>query len=211
MQAAAEIESRILYANYGRTLVIMPGEGEDPDVLFDEACQQFANTQIEQDAEGNVYIMSPTGGESASRNSEITAQLTLWARSDSRGKSFDSSVEFILPDGSKLSPDASWVSFERLKTLDRKQRREFLRLVPEFVIELKSPTDRWAKLQDKMRLYLANGVSLGWLIDPDKRTVEVYRLEGETEIFTSIDEMRGEGPVAGFALDLKPVWQGLDF
>ena len=132
------VTERMVYAEYGRALIIRPADGEDTTALFDQMCHEFDNTKIEQDSKGNVYIMAPTGGESSDQNSAITAQLYTWSMQDSRGRAFDSNGLFILPDGSKFSPDASWVSKEKLRTLSKADRRKFLRLVPEFVIELKS-------------------------------------------------------------------------
>jgi Uma2 family endonuclease len=107
-------------------LVIQPAENENRDDLFEHVCDQFANRKIEQDAKGNVRVMAPTGRESANQDSEVTAQLQRWTTQDARGRSFSSSVCFVLPDGSKLSPDASWVSLDsnfRGNDLIRKKRR----------------------------------------------------------------------------------------
>jgi Uma2 family endonuclease len=202
---------------HGRTLIIHPDEEESPNALFSEICrtEAFRHFRIEQDAEGNISIMAPTGGESSYQNTKITAQLDRWAEQDGQGKSFESNVLYLLPDGSKRSPDASWVSNERLKTISRKERREFLPIVPEFVIELKSPTDSFSRLQMKMQHWISNGVSLGWLIHPDKQTVLVYRKgSSEPQPITMRDDpntlLPADGPVSGFVLDLKHVWLGLD-
>ena len=191
-------------------LIIEPGEGENPERVFRRACRDFENTKIEQDEEGRVYVMPPAGGEASSQNSELTMQLRLWAKRDGRGKSFDSSVNFVFPNGAKYGPDGSWVSKERLRTLTREERRKFPPVVPEFVVEVKSPSDRYPKLQEKMRKYIAHGVELGWLIHPDWREVMIYT---QTGVRTLKDPkvVRGEGPVEGFELDLQPIWEGLDF
>jgi len=192
-------------------LIIQLAEDGDAEALFEEVCQQFDNKKIEQDAQGNVHVMAPTGGESSSQNSRLTTQLGIWADKDGRGRSFDSHATFILPDGSKRSPDASWVSYNRLKTLTREERRKFLKLVPEFVVEIKSPTDRYSKLQDKMEEYLKNGVTLGWLVHPDKRTVAIYRQNSAVEVLEHRESLAAGEPLAGFVLDLKPIWEGLNF
>ena len=212
MAAATEITPRFLYAEYGHTLTIHPADGENADALFQRVCADFENTKIEQDPEGNIQIMAPAGGESGYQNSQLAAQLVRWAEADGRGKAFDSSVGFILPDGSKLSPDGSWVSLEKLRTLTYDQRRDFLRIVPEFVVEIKSPTDRWQKLQAKMKVYMRNGVELGWLIHPDKQQVVVYTQNGEAIVLDGPDSLTEKnGSLAGFALNLKTIWQGLNF
>ncbi len=192
-------------------LIIQLAEDGNAEALFEEACQQFDNKKIEQDAQGNVLVMAPTGGESSDQNSELNEQLRAWSKKDGRGRSFDSHATFIPPDGSKRSPDASWVSYNRLKTLTREERREFLKLVPEFVVEIKSPTDRYSKLQAKMEEYRKNGVTLGWLIHPDKRTVAIYRQDSAVDVLEQPDTLAAGEPLAGFVLDLKPIWEGLNF
>ena len=204
------VTERMMYAEYGRSLIIRPADGEDTDLFFDEICEQFDNKKIEQDSEGNVYIMAPTGGESSDQNSEITLQLRLWAKQDGRGRALDSNALFILPDGSKRSPDGSWVSNEKIRALCKANRLKFLRLVPEFVIELKSPSDKLLELKRKMEEWMRHGVQLGWLIDPAKRQVFVYS-KGVPEVAVLADVaiiVAGE-PVNGFLLDLEPIWSSL--
>jgi Uma2 family endonuclease len=209
--SAAEGTPRFLYAEYGHALVIRPSEGEDTEALFERVCADFENHRIEQDCKGNIYIMPPAGGESANQNVKVARYLDAWAEDVGRGEAFDSSVEFIFPDGSKRGPDASWVSFDTLRSLTLDQRRRYLRVVPEFVIEIKSPTDHWSELQAKMREYKRNGVALGWLIDPKKRWIEVYRQDRDAELIIDAEILEADGPVAGFTLKLKRIWQGLDF
>lgn len=211
MATLTEAAPPLLYTESGHTLIVRPAEDEDTEALFERICADFENERIEQDSEGNVYIMAPVGGESSDQNSELTMQLRAWAKQDGRGRTFDSSVAFILPDGSKRSPDGSWLSNEKLITLTREKRRKFPKLAPEFVIELKSPSDRFSDLKSKMQDWRRNGVQLGWLIHPDKQMVLIYR-EGieEPEIFQGA-ELAGDGPVLGFTLHLQPIWEGLGF
>jgi Uma2 family endonuclease len=110
-----------------------------------------------------------------------------------------------------LSPDAAWVSNESLAKLTRNQRRQFLKLCPEFVIEVMSPSDRLSTAKHKMEEWRRNGVALGWLIDGDNRTVYIFR-DGDASFEKVQDASRlsGEGPVAGFELDLTDIWTGLD-
>ena len=192
-------------------LIFQLAEDGNAEALFEEVCQQFDNKKIEQDAQGNVLVMAPTGGESSDQNSELTEQLRTWSKRNGAGRTFDSHATFILPDGSKRSPDASWVSYDRLKTLTLEERRKFLKLVPEFVVEIKSPSDRYPELQTKMEEYRRNGVTLGWLIHPDKRAVAIYRQNAAVEVIEQAETLAADGPVNGFDLDLKPIWQGLNF
>ncbi|SPF35388.1 Restriction endonuclease family protein (fragment) [Candidatus Sulfopaludibacter sp. SbA4] len=133
-----------------------------------------------------------------------------WAKRDGRGRAFESSVEFILPTGAALSPDAAWVSNRRLSMLSKKQRRQFPPVCPEFVIEVMSPSDRLRPAQEKMQEWNRAGVDLAWLIHGDEETVYIYRSgQTEAEMPTGIRKLSGEGPVAGFKLDLADIWAGL--
>jgi Uma2 family endonuclease len=192
-------------------LIFPLAEDGDAEDLFQQVCSQFDNKKIEQDAQGNVLVMAPTGTESSDQNSELNEQLRSWAKKDGRGRAFDSHATFILPNSSKRSPDASWVSYGKLKTLTHQQLRKFPNLVPEFIVEIKSPSDRYSRLQSKMEEYLENGVTLGWLIHPDKQTVAIYRQGKAVEILVQPQTLVADAPVDGFVLDLKPIWQGLNF
>ncbi len=172
-------------------------------------CEANRDLRIERTAEGEIVIMPPTGGESGFRNGEVITELKIWARKDGRGQSVDSSVQFFLPDGSALSPDAAWVSNESLSRLTKQQRKKFLRLSPEFIVEVLSPTDNLKEAKAKMELWIANGVQLAWLIDGDAETVYIYRKGQPMRTRRHIRELAGDGPVAGFVLNLVPVWEGL--
>lgn len=206
-----ELQLPKLFAEYGRTLIIRPNRQESHDEFFDRICNDFSNTKIEQHANGDVWIMPPAGGESSNRNGGIVAQLFVWAVTDRRGRAFDSSALFLLPDRSKLGPDAAWIRNKTLATLTPLERKKFLRLTPEFVIELKSPSDSLPALQRKMQKWMRNGVALGWLIVPEKRQVYVYMPEQELKKmeFKASTLLAAEGIMEGFVLDLQPVWQGL--
>jgi Uma2 family endonuclease len=180
----------------------------DDDEYYD-FCQQFEGLRVERMADGCVVIMAPTGYESSDRNSDINSQLRDWAKRDGRGRVSDSNGEFILPDGSAFAPDAAWTSWERINQLSSKQKKKFPRLVPEFIIELMSPSDRRAQLRRKMQLWIDNGVLLGWFIDPDRRTVTIYRPRAEPEVLENPERVIGDGPIDGFVLDLKDIWAGL--
>jgi len=172
-------------------------------------CRSNPGLRCERTAEGEIVIVPPAGGEGAYRSGKAFAQLDRWAESDGRGRSFDSSVEFLLPDGSALSPDASWVSNESLERLTWEQRREFLRLCPEFIVEVLSPSDRLKAAKAKMERWIGNGVHLGWLIDGDNQTVYVYRKGRNPVTRRGIQELAGEGPVRVFVLKLDAIWRGL--
>ncbi len=162
--------------------------------------------RIERDKNGELVLMSPTGAEGGGRNAEVTIDLGIWARQDGRGKVFDSNTGFTLPDGSMRAPDASWVSWSRWNALTQEQRKKFAPVCPEFVVELRSETDRLSDLREKMGEWIANGAELAWLIDPERKAVEVYRPGREPEVLEGVSAVYGEGPVGGFVLELARIW-----
>lgn len=173
---------------------------------FFEFCQLNRDLRIERTAEGDIIIMPPAGGETNARNADLTMQVRLWAKKDGSGVAFDSSGGFELPNGATRSPDAAWVKRSRLATLSSEQKQKFLPLCPDFVIELRSPSDLLSTSQDKMEEYLANGAQLGWLIDPEQRRVYVYRPDADVEHLDNPTEIAGDPVLPGFVLDLTDVW-----
>jgi Uma2 family endonuclease len=173
---------------------------------FFEFCQLNAEWRIERTAEGELILMPPAGGETGNRNAGITALLWLWAETDGTGLVFDSSTGFILPNGAKRAPDAAWIRRSRWEALPLEQRRKFPPLCPDFVVELRSPTDALDMLKEKMAEYLANGAQLGWLIDPAERKVYVYRPDSEVVCLENPESVSGEPVLPGFVLDLAKIW-----
>jgi len=169
-------------------------------------CMANPDLRIERTAEGEIEIMPPTGGGTSHRNASLTGQLYNWARRDGRGKDFDSNAEFILPSGAARSPDASWVLRSRLAKLTAEQKEQFPPLCPDFVVELRSRTDRLKNLQAKMREWVDNGAKLGWLIDPTTRTVYIYRPGQTTERLVDPRRVEGEPPVDSFVLEMAGIW-----
>ena len=163
--------------------------------------------RLERTAGGELIVNPPTGWETGERNSSISGELYLWWRNaGERGKTFDSSTAFILPNGATRSPDASWVSQERWDRLTPQQKGTFANICPDFVVELRSASDTLKSLQEKMQEYMGNGAVLGWLIDPQKRKVEVYRLGSKVEVLSNPAELSGEEVLPGFRLKLGRVW-----
>lgn len=171
-------------------------------------CRANPELNVERTSEGEIVIVPPASPESSYREVNVGRYLVEWAEEDGRGKAFGSSVQFFLPDGSARSPDAAWVSNATLAKLNRAEKRSFPHLIPEFVVEVRSPSDRLNKVKAKMEKWMANGVKLGWLIDADHETVYIYR-NGEIEERRNIQKLAGEGPVKGFVLNLRSIWQGL--
>ncbi len=169
-------------------------------------CQVNRDLRIERNEYGELIIMPPAGGESSSRNMEIAVQLGGWAKRDGTGKAFDSSGGFTLPNGAMRSPDAAWLPLSRWKALTAKQRKKFLPLCPDFVIELRSPTDSLKAMQKKMQEYRENGAEMGVLIDPDQRRVYVYRRGRKVQILDDPKTVACDPVLPGFALDLREIW-----
>ncbi|MGD2179482.1 Uma2 family endonuclease [Lusitaniella coriacea] len=162
--------------------------------------------QLERTVTGELIVNPPTGSETGNRNSDLTGQLWLWNRQAKLGVTFDSSTGFHLPNGSARAPDAAWVRQDRWDALTPEQRKGFAPLAPDFVVELRSQTDRIESLRDKIREYQANGVLLGWLIDRARKAVEVYRLGQEVEVLEHPMSLSGENILPGFVLDLTEIW-----
>lgn len=177
------------------------------DEQFFAFCRQNDDLRIEQTAQGDMIIMPPTGGETGSRNNEISRLLGNWAVQDGTGVAFDSCTGFVLPNDAKRSPDAAWVLRTRLAALTPEQKRKFLPLCPDFVVELRSPSDSLTPIQEKMQEYLDNGARLGWLIDTQERRVHVYRAEGRITVLEQPAFLSADPELPGFTLDLARVWE----
>jgi Uma2 family endonuclease len=150
--------------------------------------------------------MPPTGGATGHRNLKIAAQLDRWAEADGTGVAFDSSTGFTLPDGGTRSPDAAWVRRDRLASLPPEQKERFVPLCPDFAIELRSPSDTLPDLLDKMEEYVANGLHLGWLIDPGEERVYAFRPDGPRTMLDAPTALNGAPVLPGFTLELAPIW-----
>lgn len=176
------------------------------DEAFYQLCLANPDLKFERSAKGELIVMSPTGGESGRRNAEIAIDLGLWNRETQLGYTFDSSTCFKLPNGAERSPDAAWIRRDRWDALSLDDQRKFPPLTPDFVIELRSETDNLATLQAKMQEYQDNGVRLGWLINPQDQTVEIYRPGRSVEIQEGISHVSGEDVLPGFRLELSRIF-----
>ena len=173
---------------------------------FFRFCQQNKDLRIERTAEGDLEVMPPAGWETGHRNMKLAVQLGTWAEQDSTGITTDSSGGFRLSNGAVRAPDAAWVRRERLAGLTPEQKQRFLPLCPDFVIELRSPTDSLTLVQAKMREYIENGSRLGWLLDPEARKVHIYRPDIDVERVDKASELSGDPELPGFVLDLRKIW-----
>jgi Uma2 family endonuclease len=175
------------------------------DQLY-EFCQINRDLRIERNAQGELIIMPPTGGDTSERNAEIIIQLGSWAKRNGEGSSFDSSGGFRLNNGAVRSPDAAWVKRSRLSALTAEERQKFLPLCPEFIIELRSPTDSLDVLREKMQEYVDNDAQLAWVIDPEQKRVYVYRPGEPGQELNQPEKISGHPLLSGFELDLREIW-----
>ncbi len=185
------------------------------DIALHVTQEQFAalaavnpELRIERTAQGELTVNPPTGWETGERNYSLTGQIYLWHEGNRElGKAFDSSTGFTLPNGAIRSPDACWISRQRWDALTLEQKSTFPNICPDFVVELRSNSDTLKSLQQKMKEYLDNGAKLGWLLNPQQRQVEIYRLGKEVEVLENPVELSGEEVLPGFVLDLSRIWE----
>jgi len=190
---------------------------ELPDTIFplsyprkmdNEAFQAFcfANPEliVEREVDGTLTIMSPVSPNSGNREGQIITDLFIYAR-QFEGKAFSSSTGFLLPDSSVKSPDACYVSAAQLQKFTKEELDHFAPIVPEFIVEVVSPTDRLKDVEEKMRTaWIGNGVKLAWLIDVDSDRLWIYRADRSVELVTPLDrKIGGEDVLPGFTFDLK--------
>ena len=177
---------------------------------FDQLAQAEQLVRMELTKDGELIVISPTGGTAGGKNFNLYLDLGIWNRQTKLGQAFDSSTIFVLPNGARRSPDVSWVKLERWEQLTKAQQDGFPPIVPDFVIELVSPSDlknqRYEDLQSKMQEYVDNGTRLGWLIEPSAKIVEIYRVGQQVEILNNPQTLSGEDVLPGFVLDLREIF-----
>jgi len=176
------------------------------DEQFFAFCQQNRDYRIERNATGEITIMPPTGSETGNRNFDLIVQLGIWTRQNGTGIGFDSSAGFTLPNGAMKSSDAAWIKLEKWHTLTPEQQQKFAPICPDFIIELRSPSDNLQPLKDKLQEYIDNGVSIGWLIDRKNRKVYIYRPNSEVECLDNPATLSGESILPEFVLQLSTIW-----
>ncbi len=176
------------------------------DRQFADFCGLNRDLRIERAMTGKLEIMSPTKGLTDNRNVKITTQLEIWTQRDGTGMAFGPSMGYTLPNGAMRSPDASWVSLSRLAALTSEDLNRFIPICPDFVVELRSDTDRLSVLQAKMQEYMDNAARLGWLIDPQERRVYIYRPNQEVQTLENPESLSADPTLPGFTLDLREIW-----
>jgi Uma2 family endonuclease len=175
-----------------------------------QLCAQNKELRIERTANGDLVIMSPEGFYSGSGNDELFLLFKLWADKEGSGRAFGASHGFILPNGAMRGPDVSWIRKERLRKFKPEQFQRFLPICPDFVLELRSQSDRLKTLQEKMGEYIENGAKLGWLLNPPRKEVHIYRPNAKPKILTNPKTVSGEPILPEFALDLPRIWAAME-
>ncbi|MGL5836570.1 MAG: Uma2 family endonuclease [Waterburya sp.] len=173
---------------------------------LEKLCADNPESKFETTKEGKLIVMSPTGSESGRRNSDLLIQIGIWNRQTRLGEIFDSSTGFKLANGATRSPDVSWIERSRWNSLTKDLQRKFAPIDPDFVIELMSPTDDLDELRQKMAEYISCGVKLGWLINPDDKQVEIYRVGKDKEILNNPQSLFGEELMPNLIVDLAEIF-----
>lgn len=173
--------------------------------MFERICRENPDLRLERTAKGKLIVMAPAGSESGGTNADLVISLGIWTRADGTGKVFESSAGFTLPNGAICAPDVAWIKLDRYLAVSLEQRRRFAPICPDFVVELRSPSDKLKALRRKMRVYISQGVRLGWLLDPITGLVEIHRPEREVEVLRRPATLSGEDVLPGFVLDLRGI------
>ena len=167
-------------------------------------CMSNPEQQVERDKDGNILMMAPTNFESARHESAAITALSNWNNIHKTGYVLSSAVGFTLPNRAVRSPDAAWISHDRMSAVTKADRRKFPHVCPEFVIEIRSETDHFKPLQAKMEEYIENGALLGFLIDPNRQKAYVYHHDGSVEKFDQFNgSLTGSDILRGFELPLQ--------
>lgn len=176
------------------------------DEEFYKLCNENKELKLELTSLGELIIMAPTGSLTGWRNAKLNYYLTAWSEVNATGLTFDSSTGFVLPNGAKRSPDASWVRQDKWDNLTEEEKEGFAPICPDFVVELRSPDDSLSKLQEKMLEYIDNGASLGWLFDPKNNNVYIYRPNQAEECLRNPKNISADPVLPGFTFELKNIW-----
>jgi Uma2 family endonuclease len=175
------------------------------DEVLEQLCRENPEAKLETNAQGQLIVMSPTGSQSGKFNLSLSSQVWYWNSQTLLGVAFDSFTGFKLSNGAVRSPDVSWIAIARWNVLTDKQKRGFAPIDPDFVIELMSPTDELLELQQKMSEYMACGVRLGWLINPDEKQVEIYRQGQDKQVLANPTSLSGSDFLPGLTVDLAEI------
>jgi Uma2 family endonuclease len=188
----------------GTSVIHLPNGGFTDEQFF-EFCMLNKGLRIERQANGKIIVMSPTTSLTGRWNARISGKLFNWNENFNLGEVFDSSSGFTLPNGAVLSPDASWISREHWDALDKNEQNKFASICPDFIVELRSASDKLNEVREKMEEYMANGCRLGWLVDPNKRQTMVYLPDGSVQVIPFEQKLNGGDVLPGFELIMDEV------
>jgi Uma2 family endonuclease len=180
---------------------------EVTDAEFLAICRRFPDTRVEVSSSGEIIVLPPTDPDSGYRTHVVSSELYNWNLTHGRGRTGDAATSFRFPDGSRRCPDTCWYDLTRWNEAKRGTTSRYPVFAPEFVVEVSAPTDSIKNLQRKMEDYMDNGVQLGWLIDPKRRTVMIYRPNRAPELLLNPTEVLGDGPVEGFVLKTSTIFE----
>lgn len=190
----------------GFVALAFPGKGMSDEQFF-EFCQLNRDLKIERNSTGEIIIMSPTGGQTGTWNALFISELVVWNKYSKLGISFDSSTGFKLPNGATYGPDAAWMPRAKWEALSAEEKEKFVPAVPEFIMELRSPSDSLLPIQEKIADFMACGCRLAWLIDPAKQQTTVYRADGSESVVLFEQVLTGEDVLPGFEVNLEELLQ----
>jgi Uma2 family endonuclease len=190
----------------GILALAFPDKGMSDEQFF-AFCQLNRDVKIERNAQGEIVIMSRTGSETGNWNSSFNGVLFVWNNQTKLGKTFDSSAGFKLPNGATYGPDAAWMPRKKWDSISAAEKRKFAPLVPDFIMELRSPSDRLEPIQDKIAEFMECGCGLAWLIDPEAQQTTVYRADGSETIVHFEEVLSGEDVLPGFVVKLATLFE----
>jgi Uma2 family endonuclease len=167
-----------------------------------------SHLRLETDRNNNLIILMATHSKTGNHNAKLTSKVVVWNEENESGEVFDSSAGFRMNiTNSVKSPDVSYIENSRLEQLSEKDSEGFYKIAPDFVIELRSDTDRLKTVIAKMEEYIENGVRLGWLIDPQTENVHIYRLNGNHTMQNFDETLSGEDVLPRFELNLRSIFK----
>jgi Uma2 family endonuclease len=171
-------------------------------------CAAYNHTGIrmERNPDGSIVIEPPVNYDSSFFETEVIGILRAWnlEQSQVEGMVTGSTAGFVLNNGAIRSPDASWISMQRLNEVAKKDLKKFLPKCPEFIVEVRSGSDSLQKMKAKMQEWIENGALLAWLLDPTQEKAWIYRADGSVEKVPDFETpLLGEEVLPGFVFDLK--------
>jgi Uma2 family endonuclease len=157
--------------------------------------------------EGVLHRMSPAGFEHGEIGSTFVRHLGNFVVPRDLGRVVTGETGFFLSRDPEtvVAPDAAFVRADRLPP--RAERRGYLDLVPDLVVEVVSPNDRPTEVEDKVARYLAAGARLVWVTYPRRRLVRVHAPGRAPQDLSEGDALDGEDVLPGFRLPVDDIFR----